>query len=88
MIECPVCVSPAVAHGYHDVEWAGNDESTDDKEGHVWFYAYAINCPICKISLSGAELSTVMDPKWEVENADPVEWESLLSEPELGGGPS
>ncbi len=29
-----------------------------------------------------------MDPKWEVENADPVEWESLLSEPELGGGPS
>jgi len=81
LIECPACDSPAIAEGYHDVEWVGEDDA-GHKEGYVWFDAYRVRCAVCKLELDGPEIPVVMNRRWKVENADPFEWESLLSNSE------
>lgn len=82
LVDCPACPSTAMAHGYHDVEWI-DDTGGGEKKGQVWFHAHNIRCPVCNLWLTGfAEVSAVMDSKWEVTNADPSEWESILSDAE------
>lgn len=80
IVDCPVCRSPALAHGYPWVEWnfeQQGDGSYRRADGKVWFWAHSLECSVCVLQLTThAELLAADLPeKWLVRNADPEEYE-------------
>jgi hypothetical protein len=79
--KCPVCDSFGIATGEYTVDWnvADWDKETGDVTsvaGVVWFSAHAFRCQVCGLHLdSEAEIDASFDLVWEVEGADPRDYE-------------